>query len=360
MQSFTHITQDDSHSSPPYIRIDKVNKFYQGQAQTIHALKDISLEVPTGKILGIIGKSGAGKSSLLRIINGLESINDGHVYIDDNNVASLNQAQLRQLRQLRQGIGMIFQHFNLLSSKTVQDNVALPLKVAKVSQADINKRVAQVLEMVGLSDKALMYPSQLSGGQKQRVGIARALVNEPKILLCDEATSALDPESTQLILQLLKQINKKLGITIVLITHEMQVIRDICDQVIVINQGQIVETGPVWKVFASPMHTMTQELLGYNQSSIDLGEDKLTDKHNATHTLLNLRYVAPVKSAPDLKAIFAQFEAPVSLYQSQVDTIQGYLVGNIVVGVATTGLDVAQLTQRLGHQILHVELIGYA
>ena len=222
MQSFTHITQDDSHSSPPYIRIDKVNKFYQGQAQTIHALKDISLEVPTGKILGIIGKSGAGKSSLLRIINGLESISDGHVYIDDNNVASLNQAQLRQLRQ---GIGMIFQHFNLLSSKTVQDNVALPLKVAKVSQADINKRVAQVLEMVGLSDKALMYPSQLSGGQKQRVGIARALVNEPKMLLCDEATSALDPESTQLILQLLKQINKKLGITIVLITHEMQVIR---------------------------------------------------------------------------------------------------------------------------------------
>ncbi|MCG8148302.1 ATP-binding cassette domain-containing protein [Moraxella sp. PS-22] len=357
MQSFTHITQDDSHSSPPYIQIDKVNKFYQGQAQAIHALKDISLEVPTGKILGIIGKSGAGKSSLLRIINGLESINDGHVYIDDNNVASLNQAQLRQLRQ---GIGMIFQHFNLLSSKTVQDNVALPLKVAKVSQADINKRVAQVLEMVRLSDKALMYPSQLSGGQKQRVGIARALVNEPKILLCDEATSALDPESTQLILQLLKQINKKLGITIVLITHEMQVIRDICDQVIVINQGQIVETGPVWKVFASPMHTMTQELLGYNQSSIDLGEDKLTDKHNATHTLLNLRYVAPVKSAPDLKAIFAQFEAPVSLYQSQVDTIQGYLVGNIVVGVATTGLDVAQLAHRLGNQILHVELIGYA
>lgn len=357
MQSFTHITQDSSHSSSPYIRIDKVNKFYQGQAQTIHALKDISLEVPTGKILGIIGKSGAGKSSLLRIINGLESISDGHVYIDDNNVAALSQAQLRQLRQ---GIGMIFQHFNLLSSKTVQDNVALPLKVAKVSQADIKKRVAKVLEMVGLSDKALMYPSQLSGGQKQRVGIARALVNEPKMLLCDEATSALDPESTQLILQLLKQINKKLGITIVLITHEMQVIRDICDQVIVINQGQIVETGPVWKVFASPMHTMTQELLGYNQLSIDLGEDKLTDKHNATHTLLNLRYVTPRKSAPDLKAIFAQFEAPVSLYQSQVDTIQGYLVGNIVVGVATTGLDVDQLTQRLGHQILHVEVIGYA
>ena len=357
MQSFTHITQDDSHSSPPYIRIDKVNKFYQGQAQAIHALKDISLEVPTGKILGIIGKSGAGKSSLLRIINGLESISDGHVYIDDNNVAALNQTQLRQLRQ---GIGMIFQHFNLLSSKTVQDNVALPLKVAKVSKADINKRVAQVLEMVGLSDKALMYPSQLSGGQKQRVGIARALVNEPKMLLCDEATSALDPESTQLILQLLKQINKKLGITIVLITHEMQVIRDICDQVIVINQGQIVETGPVWKVFASPMHTMTQELLGYNQSSIDLGEDKLTDKHSATHTLLNLRYVTPRKSAPDLKAIFAQFEAPVSLYQSQVDTIQGYLVGNIVVGVATTGLDVDQLTQRLDHQILHIKVIDYA
>ena len=223
-------------------------------------------------------------------------------------MASLNQTQLRQLRQ---EIGMIFQHFNLLSSKTVQDNVALPLKVAGVSQADINKRVTQVLDMVGLSDKASMYPSQLSGGQKQRVGIARALVNEPKILLCDEATSALDPEGTTLILQLLKQINKKLGITIVLITHEMQVIRDICDQVIVINQGQIVETGPVWKVFASPMHSMTKELLGYNQSSIDLGEGSpLTEKHNATHTLLNLKYVAPPKSAPDLKSIFEEFESP--------------------------------------------------
>lgn len=358
MQPLTYNAQtDDQPDAATHIRIDNVNKFYHGPKHAIHALKDISLEVPMGKILGIIGKSGAGKSSLLRIINGLESINDGHIYIDNKNVASLNQTQLRQLRQ---EIGMIFQHFNLLSSKTVQDNVALPLKVAGVSQADINKRVTQVLDMVGLSDKASMYPSQLSGGQKQRVGIARALVNEPKILLCDEATSALDPESTTLILQLLKQINKKLGITIVLITHEMQVIRDICDQVIVINQGQIVETGPVWKVFASPMHTMTQELLGYNQSSIDLGEDKLTDKHSATHTLLNLRYVTPRKSAPDLKAIFAQFEAPVSLYQSQVDTIQGYLVGNIVVGVATTGLDVAQLTQRLGHQILHVEVLGYA
>ncbi len=359
MQPLTYNAQNDCLSDvPTHIRIDKVNKFYQGQEQAIHALKDISLEVPTGKILGIIGKSGAGKSSLLRIINGLESINDGHIYIDDKNVASLNQAQLRELRQ---DIGMIFQHFNLLSSKTVKDNVALPLKVAGVSKTDIDKRVAQVLDMVGLSDKAMMYPSQLSGGQKQRVGIARALINNPKILLCDEATSALDPESTTLILQLLKQINKKLGITIVLITHEMQVIRDICDQVIVINQGQIVETGPVWKVFASPMHTMTQELLGYNQSAIDWGDNSpLIDKHNATHTLLNLKYVAPRKSAPDLKAIFGEFESPVSLYQSQVDSIQGYLVGNIVVGVATTELDITQLTQRLGNQISHVEVLGYA
>ena len=356
MQSFTHITQDDSHSLPPYIRIDKVNKFYQGQAQAIHALKDISLEVPTGKILGIIGKSGAGKSSLLRIINGLESISDGHVYIDDNNVAALSQAQLRQLRQ---GIGMIFQHFNLLSSKTVQDNVALPLKVAKVSQADINKRVAQVLEMVGLSDKALMYPSQLSGGQKQRVGIARALVNEPKILLCDEATSALDPESTQLILQLLKQINKKLGITIVLITHEMQVIREICDQVVVIEKGEVVEAGEVWSVFSNPQQQITQELLNLEQLELpfSISPEVTTD---TTHSIIKLRYASSVQYSPDLKMIFEQFEHPVHLYQSHIDSIQNHLIGSLIVAVADLNLDTDLLQQKLKQHIAQIEVIGYA
>lgn len=358
MQQFiTHQQNTDLQGTQIQIRIDKVNKYYQGQDKAVHALKDISLDVPTGKILGIIGKSGAGKSSLLRIINGLESINDGQIYIDDKNVTTLNQLELRQLRQ---NIGMIFQHFNLLSSKTVQENIALPLKVVGMSKSEIDKRVSQVLEMVGLNNKADVYPSQLSGGQKQRVGIARALVNEPKILLCDEATSALDPESTTMILDLLKQINKKLGITIVLITHEMQVIRDICDQVVVISQGEVVETGPVWKVFASPIHNITRELLGYSRLSFDFGDDnQVAEKQDATHTLLNLKYVFQRKSAPDLKEVLDKFESPVRLYQSQVDMVQGYLVGNLVVGVASTDLDIEQLSHRLGQQISQIEVLGY-
>ena len=224
--------------SIPHIKIRNLNKHYAVQGHTVHALKNIDLDIPTGKVFGIIGKSGAGKSSLLRTLNGLERISEGHIHIHQQDLAALSHAELIQLRQR---IGMIFQHFNLMSAKTVYENVALPLKVANYPKQDIEQRVNEVLQLVGLSDKAQHYPSQLSGGQKQRVGIARALVHHPEILLCDEATSALDPESTSVVLSLLKEINQKLGITIVLITHEMQVIREICDQVVVIDAGEIVE-----------------------------------------------------------------------------------------------------------------------
>ncbi len=340
----------------PHIKIHQLNKYYDVQGKPVHALKDINLDIPKGKIFGIIGKSGAGKSSLIRTLNGLENISTGHIHIHQQDLATLNHADLITLRQR---IGMIFQHFNLMSAKTVRENVALPLKIAKYPAAHIAARVTEVLHLVGLDDKADHYPSQLSGGQKQRVGIARALVHHPEILLCDEATSALDPESTSIILSLLKEINQKLAITIVLITHEMQVIREICDQVVVIDQGEIVESGQVWSVFSNPQQKITQELLNLEQ--LELAIDIYAQKSNfTTQTILKLRYETTLSNAPNLTEIAAVFDQPIYLYQSHVDSIQGYLIGSFIIAVQNTHLDLTQLSKQLKPQIAHIEVLGYA
>lgn len=339
-----------------HIKIRNLNKYYNVQGQKVHALKNIQLDIPQGKILGIIGKSGAGKSSLLRTLNGLENISEGHIHIHGQDLAQLKHAELIQLRQR---IGMIFQHFNLMSAKTVWENVALPLKIAHYKKQDIEQRVNEVLQLVGLSNKADHYPSQLSGGQKQRVGIARALVHHPEILLCDEATSALDPESTSVILALLKEINQKLGLTIVLITHEMQVIREICDQVVVIDHGEIVESGPVWSVFSTPQQEITRELLNLEQ--LDLPFDlNLAATNETTHTILKLHYESEVHRSPDLKVIFEQFDMPVHLYQSHIDTIQNHLVGTFIVAVQNAPFDLNELQQKLKPYQLQIEVLGYA
>ena len=237
---------------------ENVSKVFASSTGEVTALRDINLEIPAGGIFGIIGRSGAGKSSLLRTINRLERPSSGRVLVDGVDIGTLDTAALVALRRR---IGMIFQHFNLLSAKTVYDNVALPLRVAGVRPAETHARVRELLELVGLQDKRDVYPSRLSGGQKQRVGIARALATGPEILLCDEATSALDPETTQSILALLQDINRKIGITVILITHEMSVIREIADQVLVLDQGRIAEVGPVWRVFGAPAHPTTRALL---------------------------------------------------------------------------------------------------
>ena len=340
----------------PHITIRNLNKFYDVQGTQVHALKNINLDIPEGKIFGIIGKSGAGKSSLIRTLNGLEKISDGSIHIHKEELAHLNHAELIALRQR---IGMIFQHFNLMSAKTVWENVALPLKVANYKKDEIEQRVNEVLELVGLDNKADHYPSQLSGGQKQRVGIARALVHRPEILLCDEATSALDPESTSVVLSLLKEINQKLGITIVLITHEMQVIREICDQVVVIDKGEIVESGQVWSVFSAPQQQITQELLNLEQLDLPFAISK--QKENEQQALvLKLRYEANVTQSPDLKEIFEAFDAPVHLYQSHIDSIQEHLIGSIVVTTSNQNLDVSSLQEKLKDHIANIEVLGYA
>ncbi|WLE62888.1 ATP-binding cassette domain-containing protein [Burkholderia plantarii] len=235
-----------------------VHKRYPGAHGPIDALRGISLTVERGDVFGIIGRSGAGKSTLLRAINMLEPPDSGQVRIDGVDVRGLDEAALVLLRRR---IGMIFQHFNLLSAKTVGENVALPLRVAGVGAKAARERALALLEMVGLADRVDAYPARLSGGQKQRVGIARALVHDPEILLCDEATSALDPETTQSILALLRQINRRFGLTIVLITHDMAVIREICNKMLVLDQGRVVEHGPVWEIFGAPRERPTQALL---------------------------------------------------------------------------------------------------
>lgn len=239
------------------IELRGVTKTYLAETEPVCALRNVSLRIPEGSVFGVIGLSGAGKSTLIRCINRLETP-AGQVLIDGRDITRLTPAELRQERRR---IGMIFQHFNLLSSRTVAGNVAFPLEIAGAGRAETARRVAELLELVGLADKAGVYPAQLSGGQKQRVGIARALANHPRVLLSDEATSALDPQTTKSILRLLKDINQRMNLTIVLITHEMAVIKEICDLVAVLEDGAIVETGPVTEVFANPRTEVARSLL---------------------------------------------------------------------------------------------------
>ena len=332
------------------VRFETVGKTYLSAAGAVRALDAIDLAIPAGTIFGIIGRSGAGKSSLLRTVNRLEEPTSGRVLVDGEPIGALDTAGLVTLRRR---IGMIFQHFNLLSAKTVRQNVALPLAVAGVPKAEIGPRVDEVLRLVGLEDKAEAYPSRLSGGQKQRVGIARALVSRPEILLCDEATSALDPETTLSILSLLRDINRRLGITIVLITHEMSVIREICSDVVVLEQGRIAETGPVWRVFGSPEHPATRALL--EPLTRDLPEDLAARLQlNPVPGGATVLRITCAGEAPDLSALAAAAGAPVRLLQAAVDRVQGRAVGRMLVAVAdpdaenrlrALGLDI----ERIGH-----------
>ncbi len=251
------------------IVFDQVEKSYQVAGRAIPALHPTSMTIETGEVFGIVGHSGAGKSTLVRLINKLEPSTGGRILIDDEDITRYSAAELRAFRRK---VGMIFQHFNLLSSKTVADNIAFPMKLAGIySKAEIRSRVDELLARVSLSDHANKYPSQLSGGQKQRVGIARALACRPTILLCDEATSALDPQTTQSVLKLLADINKELGLTIVLITHEMDVVRRVCDRVAVMDAGRVVEMGPVSEVFLHPQHPTTRDFV-FESENVDRDE----------------------------------------------------------------------------------------
>ncbi|HYQ39781.1 MAG TPA: ATP-binding cassette domain-containing protein [Pseudomonas sp.] len=350
--------ESDIEQAITHIRLEGLSKTYSGGQGVVHALDDIDLNISRGEIFGIIGRSGAGKSSLIRTLNRLEQPSSGRVRIDGVDIGTLDEDQLVALRRR---VGMIFQHFNLMSAKTVWENVALPLRVAGKRPFDIEQRVTELLQLVGLGDKRDAYPAQLSGGQKQRVGIARALVHEPQILLCDEATSALDPESTQAILALLRDINRRLGLTIVLITHEMEVIHEICHRVVVLERGRVVEDGPVWRVFGDPQHEVTRTLLGTRQH--DLPEDlvgRIRPQPESEHSvfLLDLHFTGASAREPDLLAIGQALGAKARLVHGGIDRIQGRALGHLLVGVDSREPRAAILERARGLAD-HVGGLGY-
>lgn len=361
LRRFGHASVRPDTDKAGSVAFRHLSKIYRSSAGAVTALQDIDLDIAPGSIFGIIGRSGAGKSSLLRTINRLEQPTDGQVLVDGVDIASLSESELVQLRRR---IGMIFQHFNLLSAKTVYENVALPLKVAGVSPRAIAERVQELLQLVGLQDKADTYPSRLSGGQKQRVGIARALATGPQILLCDEATSALDPETTQSILSLLKDINRRLGITIVLITHEMSVIREIAERVLVLEKGRVAELGEVWKVFGNPQHDATKALLAPLQHSLpdDLQARLVQQPHPSGRyiRILQLSYSGEGGLEPDLLRIARSLPGQPQLVHGGVDRIQGHAHGRLLVAIEghVALPDLQSLTQGPAAIAHHIEDIG--
>lgn len=327
------------------IRFEHVSKTFQTKNGPFDALKDVSFEIEKGDIYGVIGYSGAGKSTLIRMVNALETPTSGNVWVEGKDIGTLNQ---KELRNLRKGIGMIFQQFNLLESKTIYDNVAIALKLNGVSKKDIEKRVTELLAFVELSDKKYSYPGQLSGGQKQRVGIARALANNPSILLCDEATSALDPKTTDSILELLKKINEMLHITIVIITHEMNVIQKICNKVAVMDYGQVVETGSVIQVFSNPQSDIARRFVG--NLIRDVIPEPLVEsirRETRNSRLLRIKLENTDSTEPLLWEINRRFEVETNILYSTINVIQGIVVGIMLVLFIGTDEEIEKAEQYI-------------
>lgn len=343
------------------IKLSNIEKIYDSPAGKVHALKGINLEIAKGEIYGIIGLSGAGKSTLVRCINMLERPTSGEVIVDGQDMTKLNDSELRNARK---NIGMIFQHFNLLSSATVYENIAFPLKLSNVSKDKIAKKVNPLLELVGLKDKANQYPAQLSGGQKQRVGIARALASNPKILLCDEATSALDPQTTKSILDLIYTINKNLSLTVIVITHEMQVIKEICDKVAVISNGVIAESGKVLDVFTNPQHEITKEFISVllsNELPAAFRGSKISQtKTEGSLLLLRLNFLGESADDPVLAQMIRTCHGvECTMLFGNLDEIHGVPFGRFIVGLSGSENAIQSALEFLGGKDVRVEVIGY-
>jgi D-methionine transport system ATP-binding protein len=359
MNSFTPATAIDGQAPPERSTGDEIVRLVDVRRRfdTTPALDGISLTARRGEIVGIIGRSGAGKSTLIRCLNGLERADSGEIHIEGRDIARLSE---QELQPLRRRIGMVFQHFNLLSSRTVEENIALPLKIEGVAKQERLQRARELLELVGLADKAKAYPSALSGGQKQRVGIARALAARPAILLSDEATSALDPETTRSILALLKDINRKLGLTILLITHEMEVIRSIADRVAVIDAGRIVEEGSVWTVFANPQTEIAASLLSGARPQLPEHIAARLSPTSGTEAILSVDLAGPAAQG----ALFAELSTALPrsfrLVHGGIDHIQNQPVARFFVAVPTRDATLpTQVSDFLKARSARVEVLGY-
>lgn len=341
------------------IKLNSITKVFQLGTRTITALSDVSLHVPAGQIYGVIGSSGAGKSTLIRCVNLLERPTSGTVLVDNQDLTHLSEGQLTQARRQ---IGMIFQHFNLMNSRTVAGNVALPLELGKLSKGEINARVKELLELVGLADKQDSWPANLSGGQKQRVAIARALATNPKVLLCDEATSALDPATTRSILELLKDINRRLGITILLITHEMDVVKRICDRVAVISNGELIEQNTVSEVFSHPKTPLAQQFI-QSTLHLDIPEDyraRLSAENRPDSVpLLRLEFTGQSVDAPLLSESARRFNVNNNIISAQMDYAGGVKFGIMLTEMHGTEADTQGAIAFLKEHHVKVEVLGY-
>lgn len=341
------------------ITLQHLNKTFSAASGNLIALEDISLEVKSGEIFGIIGKSGAGKSTLIRCVNLLEKPSSGKIIVANQELTALST---NQLREARRKIGMIFQHFNLLSSRTVYDNIALPLKLSGQSKKQIQETITPLLELTGLTQKANAYPAQLSGGQKQRVAIARALASKPHVLLSDEATSALDPETTTSILQLLKNIRDQLGITILLITHEMSVIKACCDRVGILDQGKLVEENEVGEFFSHPKTDIAKNFIASSlpqhlPSSIEQYLQK--ESNGNTHPVWRIWFMGDAATQPIISQLINRFQLRINILQANVECIKKHVLGIMMVAIDGEKEKMQTAQNYLASIGVHIEVIGH-
>lgn len=339
------------------IQFEEVTKTYQSGKQEIHALNGIDLTVETGEIYGVIGFSGAGKSSLIRTVNLLERPTTGRVLIHGKDILALSGSEIRKTRK---DIGMIFQHFNLLNSKTVYHNVAMPLLLANTPKNKIKEQVKDLLDFVGLADQAEKYPDQLSGGQKQRIGIARALATNPSVLLCDEATSALDPQTTQSILELLRRINREYNITILLITHEMGVIREICDKVAVLEAGRVIEKGTVFDVFTNPQQPTTQRFVRsvMNDELPPSLLEQLQDP-SRSHSIYRIQFTGSSVGQPLMSRISRDFNLDLNVLFGNITELQGAPYGNLIVEFSGPAAEIQNALTAIRSDTVKVEEVQH-
>ncbi|WP_179395209.1 methionine ABC transporter ATP-binding protein [Lacticaseibacillus absianus] len=337
------------------ITLDQIDVQFKEKTRAVHAVDHVDLTVERGDIYGIVGYSGAGKSTLVRVINLLQRPTSGTVTVLGEDMLALDA---RQLRAKRQRIGMIFQHFNLMNSRTIAENVAFPLKGHK-SKAEIQAKVAELLELVGLADRAGAYPAELSGGQKQRVGIARALASDPEILISDEATSALDPKTTSAILDLLKSLNQRLGLTIVLITHEMEAVKQICNKVAVMDEGRVIERGSLLDIFAKPVQPLTKDFIDTTiqlEAALDsVRQQPAVQQLQAPDALVRLTYVGASTDQPLVATLYKDYNVTANILFGDIQILQDTPFGNLIVVLSGRAEDLAQTFKYLADHDVTVQ-----
>ena len=334
------------------IQIQDVSKKFQTKDGEIDALKHVTRDIEAGDRYGSIGMSGAGKSTLVRCINHIEVPTEGTVIVQDKDLSKLSE---KELRKQREHIGMIFQHFNLLMQKSVLENVCFPLFIQGKSKAEAKKKAYELLDIVGLKDRAKAYPSQLSGGQKQRVAIARALASDPQILLCDEATSALDPQTTSSILALLQDINKRFGITIVVITHQMAVVREICNRVAIMKDGQVVENGSTVEIFNHPKSEVARELLRKDDGGDTTGDDQQTASQIQDGTKIRIVFTENSAFEPVIANMILTFKEPINILKAATKNVGGVAKGEMILEIPNGSTNVKAMEQYLIDRGLEIE-----